>query len=154
MRLRFAPPRTSDTAPGSVPFTVRAISGEHPATTAEDQGTLKIGVFRDLGMELLPHTSSGRFFAEHHVTIQNRGNAPVRVTLDAANPDQALSYGIRPQTLTLAPGQETASIRVRPRHWLWLGTPRIHPFQVTATTDDGEPVSAGGHMEQRALLPR
>jgi hypothetical protein len=137
-----------------VPFTVRAISGEHPATTAEDQGTLEIGVFRDLGMELLPHTSSGRFFAEHHVTIQNRGNAPVRVTLDAANPDQALSYGIRPQTLNLPPGQETASIRVRPRHWLWLGTPRIHPFQVTATPDDGEPVSAGGHMEQRALLPR
>jgi hypothetical protein len=154
MRLRFAPPRTSDTAPGSAPFTVRAISGEHPATTAEEQGTLEIGVFRDLGIELLPHTSSGRFFAEYHVTIQNRGNAPVRVMLDAANPDQALSYGIRPQTLTLTPGQETVSIRVRPRHWLWLGTPRILPFQVTATPDDGEPVSAGGHMEQRALLPR
>jgi hypothetical protein len=84
MRLRFAPPRRSDTAPGSMPLTVRALYGEHPATTAEEQGTLEIGVFRDLAMELLPHTSSGRFFAEHQVTIQNRGNAPARLLLDAA----------------------------------------------------------------------
>jgi hypothetical protein len=55
---------------------MRAISGEDPSVTATDDGTLTVGAFQDFSMELVPHTSRGRFHTQHQVTLQSRGNTP------------------------------------------------------------------------------
>ena len=132
--MRFAPPYAPGSAAGPRWYTVRVSSGVHPGVGGTVEGNLAVGAFHDLGAELVPRETRGRWRrTTHAVRLTNGGNVLEQVELDAVDDDETLAFVLPPEETTLAPGAvTTVDLRVSaPRRW--IGRPRPHPFHVTAS---------------------
>ena len=153
-QLRFFPPRDASTAAGPVPFAVRAASKEDPGGSAVEEGTIEVRTFLDTFAELLPRTSRGRRSARHELAVDNRGNTRINAQLSALDPDELLSFALRPPAVVAEPGAAAfAEVVVRPRKRFLRGPARTIPFQVSAETEGAPALIADGAMLQEALLP-
>ncbi len=110
--------------PGHVPAgnyfpTVRLTSINRSDLVILEIVYLTIPVDDRLQMELLP--ASRKVPAQEddfEVRLTNPGNIPRTLAIAAADPERTFAYHIKPQTLTLAPGEASAAIlQPRPRHW-------------------------------------
>jgi hypothetical protein len=152
--VRFAPPRSSSVAAGDVPFAIRAASHEDPQGSAVEEGTLTVHPFADSLAELLPRTSRGSRAARHELAIDNRGNSRLNATIEPTDPDQLLSFDVKPPGIVVEPGTAGFSnIRVRPRKGFWRGMPKTRPFKVAVSAPGQTPMMLDGTMVQEALLP-
>ena len=134
----FSPPGGTGAPGGTWPFGIRVRSTEDAEASAVVEGDLEIGKVFGLQAKLLPVNSSGRWRGRHVVQLSNWGNAPARLKLTAANPDDALGFLIRPDVVELAlGGTGTAMVWVKTKTPTLRGTPTRIPFTVT-----GEPVDA------------
>ncbi|MGH8899289.1 MAG: PASTA domain-containing protein [Egibacteraceae bacterium] len=163
-RITFQPPRAPDTPAGPLPFRVRAYSKVNSSVSGVEAWMVTVGGFRTLSAELVPRTATSRWRTSHRFSVANTGNLPVSAVVDADDPDGKLYFKVTPPVLQLAANQEVAAaVRVRPRRWLWLGTPQRHRFEVRAQpeedTERGDagpaaPLKAEGTMVQVPLLPK
>lgn len=134
----FSPPGGTGAPGGTWPFGIRVRSTEDAEASTVVEGDLEIGKVFGLQAKLLPVNSSGRWRGRHVVQLSNWGNAPARLKLTAANPDDALGFLIRPDVVELAlGGTGTAMVWVKTKTPTLRGTPTRIPFTVT-----GEPVDA------------
>jgi hypothetical protein len=153
--VSFAPPRSSSTPAGALPFGIRARSQEDPAGSAVEEGVLSVGGFSDTFAELVPRSSRGSRGATHELAVDNRGNVRLNASITAADPDQLLGFDVQPPGLVVEPGTAGfAKIRVSPAHPFWRGQPKTRPFKVAVAGDDGRPIVLDGSMLQEAILPR
>lgn len=153
--IRFAPPRSSAVAAGTIPFGIRALSHEDPAGSAVEEGTVTVAPFIETFAELVPRTSRGSRSATHELAVDNRGNVRLNATVEPSDPDQLLGFDVQPPGLVMEPGTAGfAKVRVRPRRRFWRGQPRTRPFTLAVTTPEHAPVSLEGTMLQEAILPR
>ena len=153
--VRFRPPRSSDMPAGSVPFGVRVSSQEDPAGSVVEEGTVEVGTFTDIRIELVPSKARGRRQAKYEVAVDNHGNHPVTVDIDTAAPEENLRFRPERTALTVDPGTTAfVALRVRPDERFLRGPDRPHPFQVRVTGAGAEPAVAEGAMVQRPLLPK
>ena len=153
--VSFAPPRSSSTPAGALPFGIRARSQEDPAGSAVEEGVLTVGTFADTFAELVPRTSRGSRGATHELAVDNRGNARLNASISAADPDQLLGFEVQPPGLLVDPGTAGfAKVRVKPAQRFWRGQPKTRPFKVAVAGDDGRPIVLDGSMLQEAVLPR
>ena len=152
--VRFSPPRSAETTAGEVPFGVRVASKEDPSGSAVEEGTLTVGSFQDVFVELVPRTSRGRRGAKHSFRIDNRGNAPLVANLNATDPDAALRFGFQPRTVDVGPGLAVfTSVAVKPKERFWRGPAKMRQFQVWAEEEGRAPVVADGSFMQEPLIP-
>lgn len=153
--IRFRPPRSSEVAAGAVPFGIRVSSREDPAGSVVEEGTLEVGTFTEVQIELIPRKARGRRQAKCEVAVDNLGNHPVALGVDADDPERSLRFRPEHTDLTLPPGTTAfAGLTVRPERGFLRGPERTYPFQVRVTGADVAPTTAEGAMVQEPLLPK
>ncbi len=153
-RIVFQPPRLSSTPAGLVPFGLRARSGEDPAGSAVEEGSVEVGSFLEPFAELVPRTSRGSSSGSHDVAVDNRGNARLSAELEATDADRLLKFDVKPPAVVVEPGMaEFAKIRVSPVKRFWRGTPKTRPFQLYVKPDGGQPITLDGTLLQESILP-
>src|SRR3954468_18697984 len=150
--LVFAPARDPSSTAGAVPYAVRAASTEDPVGSEIEEGTLTIAAFRVVTASLVPVTSYGARIGRHELHVANGGNAPLRLTLEATDPDELLTLAFRTPELTLAPGASAeVDLTVEPTGEIGHVPATRRPFSVRALDETGTPVAAvtGGFELQR-----
>jgi len=155
IRMTILAPRMAATRSGPVPMGVRISSREDPDGGTVEEGTLDIAPFSDGFAELIPRTARGRSSARYQLALDNRGNAPLTVALEATDPDDILKFDVDPLEVTVPPGAAAfAKLKAKPRKRYWRGEPQTRPFSVTAAPESGEPLVADGTMLQEPLIPK
>jgi hypothetical protein len=135
----FTPPSGVTTRAGQVPFGVRATSKVDAAASAVAEGDLQVGNVSLSQAKITPVTSKGRFSARHRLEFSNWGNTPVRLKLEASDPDNALGFLLAPEVLDLPLGATRgARLKVRARKPFVRGTPQRRSFRVV-----GRPLGPG-----------
>ena len=127
----FSPPSGVATRAGAVPFGVRATSQVDANASAVAEGDLSVGGVSLSQAKITPVTSKGRFSAKHRVEFSNWGNTPVRLRLEASDPDNALGFLVTPEFLDLPLGTSGhAKVKVRARKPQFRGMPLRRTFRV------------------------
>lgn len=149
--VRFAPPRHSSSVAGKAAFSVTASSSVHRSLVASAQGTLEVGVFRELRASLAPLQTRGRGRTVHTVEVANDGNTTEAVKLTATDPAAAVRFVVPPADVAIRPGSMTIPVPVTPPRQ-WFGRPRHHQFQVTVTAAN-RLVPVSGHATPPPATP-
>ncbi|MEE6282129.1 COG1470 family protein [Georgenia sp. MJ170] len=153
--VSFNPPRSASVPAGQLSFGIRVIPTQHPEQAVVPEGMVEVLPFLETTAELVPRTSRGRGGAVHHVAVDNRGNAPITVSLEAVDAGELLELTARPATLTVEPGHAAfADLKVKPRKRIWRGEPVTHQFTVSVLTDLTSTVTLDGTHLQERTLPR
>ena len=153
--VRFRPPREPTSRAGRASFEVRVSSVDNPQTAAVTYGTLDVGEFHEIAVELTPNTSRGARTAVHRFKVDNGGNATMAVQVVGDDPDELLQLTAVPSSLLIEPGGTAASrVQVRAKKMLWWGPSRSFPLRVVAKPDGAEPVRADGAFSQLPRFPR
>jgi hypothetical protein len=148
------PPRSPEAPAGEHLYGVRVVPVEHPEEAVVPEAVVEVLPFLELTAELVPRTSHGRLGGRHEVAVDNRGNAPVEVTLTASDPADSLLARVRPETLTVEAGHAGfADVRVRSARTVWRGSAVTHPFTVLVAPPAGNPVTLDGSHVQLPLIP-
>jgi hypothetical protein len=153
-QIVFALPREPFPRAGTLPFGVRVAPEADPGGSTVEEGRLAVGAFTDLDVEIVPQTSRASRVGRHEVIIENRGNAPVEVTVEAADPDRLVSFTVTPDRLIAGPGERTgASVRAAARDTFMLGAKRTHPFNVEVRAARQPLIALRGTLLQGPILP-
>jgi hypothetical protein len=154
LTITFAPAKSPEVPAGIVPFGVRVMSREDPSGSAVAEGTIEVAPYSDIQIELVPRQSVGRRRGKHQVAIDNNGNQPTTVQVNAHDEEEALDFRLDHTVAAIEPGA-AAFIRVRavPEKRFLKGADRQHPFVITVVPSNAEPVATRGTMTQKQLLP-
>lgn len=152
--VTFAPAKSSEVPAGVVPFGIRVLSREDPPGSAVAEGSIEVAPFSDVQLELVPKASTGRRRGKHQVAIDNNGNQPTTVQVNATDEQEALDFKLDHTSASLEPGA-AAFIRLKavPEKRFLKGADRQHQFVVTVVPSNAEPIATRGVMTQRQLLP-
>ena len=150
--VRFRPPRSAEVAAGRKPFAIKVQSKASPEISARQEGVLEVAAIQEASLAITPHTARGGESAAYRLLVQNKGNAPLQVTLDASDPDELLLFEFDRPTLTLGRG-EAANVQllVRPRATFYDGPPQPHVFTVQLQADGVGPMRADATLLQEAV---
>lgn len=108
---------------------------------------------REIAVELLPPTSSGRRRGKQRLTVTNEGDRSLLVEVVGEDPDLLLEVVASPSHLFVEPGTSATSwLHVRPRHVLWRGPTETLLLRVTALAEDAEPVTVETIFAQRPVF--
>jgi hypothetical protein len=152
--VRFAPPRVPDIPPGPTPFGVKVLSREDPPGSVVEEGMVDVARFDQRSVELHPVLQRGKRRGTYELAVDNRGNAPIEVTLAGADPENVCRYDFAAPALIVEPGAAAIDkLRVVPARTFWRGTPKTHQFQVIVTEEGREPELLQGTFLQEAMLP-
>ncbi len=145
----FSPPTGVTTRAGQVPFGVRAVSQIDVGSSGVAEGDLQVGGVTQSQAKITPVTSKGRFSGKHRLEFSNWGNQPVRLRLEASDPDDALGFLVTPEVLDLPLGSSgTAKLKVRARKPMMRGMPARRTFRVV-----GRPLGPGQLMPAPGPAP-
>lgn len=153
--VRFAPPRQPSTRAGTVPFGIRVAAQEDPAGSVVAEGELSVSRYGELLAELVPRTARGRATGHQELTVQNRGNTPLRARLVGVDPDRRVRFGFNPPEALARPGAAAVTkVEVVPRRRFLRGPAVTHPYLVRVEPTEQPPVEVAGAFLQEALIPR
>lgn len=157
-KVRFRPIRSPELPAGRKPFSINVQSKASGAISGHQEGAVELAPFLDAAIAITPRTSRGGTSASHRITIENRGNVPLHTVLDAADPDEALTFQFDNPVVSVPPGQSAfAQLTVQPRATFYDGPPQPHAFKVQLATDTPSPVAADATFLQEAVprpIPR
>ena len=140
-RVLFRPPRASSPAAGTGAFVVTATSSAEPAVRAQAAGSLTIRPFADVSATITPQNSQSYGVADHTVSVENRGNAAVRVSVSAQDPDNRLTIEPSPPDITVDGGVVAGShLSVRTTNPKEPRTGQRVAFQVSVRPAYGAPI--------------
>lgn len=150
--VHFRPPRASHVRAGVIPFGVLTTSAAETTGSVVEK-LVEVGRFSDADLELVPH-SVRRSTATFQLSVINRGNATMRVSLRGRDPAGVLRVDCASARLTVFPGTVVhCGVRVRPTRRRWRGAPITLPFQVLVDAGEGIPLIAAGELVHRPILP-
>ncbi|GGN27872.1 putative Ig domain-containing protein [Streptomyces fuscichromogenes] len=154
VRVLFRPPRTATRTPGEVRFGLRAMSTEDSEGSCVEEGSVTVAEFGDLGVQLVPKSSTGRRSARFRLVVENRGNRPEQVRVEALDPEVGLGFKTKPAVFVARPGTATfVRLKAVPRKTFLRGPNRTLPFEVSALPERGEAARAEGVMLEKQTLP-
>lgn len=140
-RVLFRPPHASSPAAGTGPFVVIAASSADPSVRAQAAGSLTIRPFAEVSATITPQNSQSFGVADHTVSVENRGNAAIRVSISGQDPDNRLTIEPSPAEMLVEGGVVAGShLSVRttnpkePRNGQRIG------FQVSVRPSVGVPI--------------
>ncbi len=129
----ISPPRSSESAARSHPFTIRVDSTANPEQIAELELNLTLGAFQSFTADLRPQKRSGVQEAIFTVQLHNGGNAPLQIGLEAIDREDRCTFSFDPPMVTVPAGQDgSVALLVRSKIPLFDDTPRLHQITVTA----------------------
>jgi len=153
--VTFRPPRAAATTATSYPFAVKVLPTDHPDDTAVEEGELTVRAFSEVTAACTPRTSRGARAGHHVIRVSNRGNTPVEAAISASDPDELLTFRIRPVRVRASAGSEVrARVDVKPRRTKTFGVAEPRPFQIRVDPGGSTPSVLDASFLQRALLPR
>ena len=142
--LVFNPPSDAAAGSGTFPFGIKAASVVDDDTSVVAEGDLDLGRVFGLQAKLSPVASTGRWSGQHLVQFTNWGNAPVRLKLAAADPDEKLAFLLHPDVIDVPIGATTpTALRVKTKKPFLRGQPVRLPFSISAEPDPPEPAAMG-----------
>ncbi len=148
VKVLFRLPKAPKPPAGPMPFTITVTSVTDKAVSTVADGIVEVAPISDLLATLNPLSAQGSGPSHHTVALSNRGNAPVRARLRAADAGGDLDFDVEPVTLEAGPGTTaSANLRVSPRNRLRRGTAE-RPFQVVADIEGADPVHVDGKLTQ------
>jgi beta-lactam-binding protein with PASTA domain len=156
VEIQLHPPRTADAHAKDWPIEVVAVSRASGADAAQASATARIEAYQDLDAKIVPDRASGRFKARFVVTVRNRANAPVEVSLEGRDADGECRVRLAQPSVTVPAGKAVrAQMTVLPPKQIWLGRARDRVVSVTATPVDTEQAQSTltATFRQRAWLP-
>ncbi len=131
VQITFAPPRLASVKAGRLPFAVRAASAEDPAGSTVEEGTVDVGAFSDVVIELVPRTCRGRRTGRTQLVVDNRSNVSYQGEASGLDPEMSLEMTFRPPVVDVPPGGVSfARVLLRPKHRFWRGPSKPHAFTV------------------------
>ena len=131
--VSIAPPRQADSTPGITHWAVRAVPLEDPEGSAVVEGTVDVGMFADVAVEMQPEIAHSRTRGRFELAVDNRGNIATPVRITGTDAEQALEFEIAPPIVDCEPGTARfTKIKVRPAKRIWKGTPKTHAFELLA----------------------
>ncbi len=156
-KIFLKPPRSSESLAGNYPFVVKVRSLES-GEVRQAQGVLEIRPYHHVSMEILP--KKGIYTAlrkqnSFRVTIMNLGNSEHTLQLFGSDPEDALTYELESEQVTVAPGQQKeVEVVATPTQAGLLSSPRLHGFQMSGRSVDTPSVSctAQAQLEQRPVI--
>src|SRR5215813_4589527 len=101
--MQAAPPRKPSSVAGVTPFQLTVTSALHAHVSTSASGRIDVAPFYELAAELVPTSSSGRRLTRHRVTLDNRGNVPLRIALNPADVADGLRLDV-PAVADVPPG--------------------------------------------------
>ena len=128
-----------------LPVRDQAASVVDDDTSVVAEGDLDLGRVFGLQAKLSPVASTGRWSGQHLVQFTNWGNAPVRLKLAAADPDEKLAFLLHPGRRRRPDRRDDADRpagEARSKPFL-RGQPVRLPFSVSAEPDPPEPAAMG-----------
>ena len=129
--VQAAPPRKPSSVAGVTPFRLTVTSALHAHVSSSAAGRVDVAPYYELAAELVPTSSNGRGLTRHHITLDNRGNVPLRIALSPTDVADGLRLGV-PAFAELAPGQVAevpVSVYGSRR---WFGRPEPKTFSIIA----------------------
>ena len=158
--VHFRPPKLSSVTPGETPWAVWVRSDEDPDGSVVEEGSITVGVFRDISAELLPRSgrARGKRRVRQELAVDNRGNDVARVDAAGVDLDERLLFNIKPAVVEVPPGTAGfARVRVKSRRRFWRGHTKSHTYQVVVRDPEdasARPVVLDGTLMQDPVLPR
>ena len=138
--LVFSPPSGTEAPAGTHRFRVVASSTLDPRFNAAAVGDLDVAKVVGLQAKVIPVTSTGRWRGRHTIHLTNWGNSTAQLRMTASDPDEALGFYLKPQTVSLPPGgRATVRLSARARRPFLRGTTVRLPFEVVGEPLDAEP---------------
>ncbi len=156
VQVLFRPPAGGDVPAGELLFGVHARSHEDPQGSVAVEGTLDIAALPLVSAEISPRTdrARGRRASRHRVAVDNRGNAPVLVTLAGFDEQDAVDVAVDPAQVEVGAGSAAfVSVRARGVHGFWRGPAQTHPFAVEVNPEGATPFRLNATLMQEAAVP-
>lgn len=154
VRLHVRPPRQCTTSAGPLPWGLRVSSKEDPEHSVVEQAVLDVGAYSEATAQIVPQTFATRRAGEHRVTVSNLGNQRLEASLTASDPDNLLTFQVTPPALAIdACAKAEAVLGVQAQKAKIVGRPEPHAFQVVVASGGAPPLTVGGTLLQRPLLP-
>ncbi len=155
VELTFSPPRSFEVLAGDHPFALQVASREDSGGSVVQEGLVTVTKFVDVVADIVPVTSEGRRKGRHTLAIDNLGNHTHGVEVLASDPDNKLTFKIRPRGPQLPPGTATfVKIIARPKKYFWKGPNRHLPFVAKVLAPTMAPIEIEANVDQKPLLPR
>ena len=169
-RVVFRAPRSVQPPAGPLPFAVSVVPTDISKEANVVEGTLMIALFTDVFASLVPTVSAGARAGQHRLTVENRGNAPLRAELDAAPTEDDVSHvdvsqvaaspvaasrvAVEPPVVRAQPGSTAvATVTVRPARTFLRGPERPVPFRVMVHPEGAPVVTVEGTLRQQPTAP-
>lgn len=158
--VRLSPPRSPAVRAGQVPLAVRVLPVERPEFATVPETMVTVEPFAQLDATLVPQRRRTWWRARFQVLLDNQGNTPVTVAVDATDAGEELHFRGVPSGQPLEPGQDSElGLRVRGSRLIWFGKSVTTPFRITATPTSTPPFEQeskelDGELVQLAILPR
>jgi hypothetical protein len=154
VRILFRIARGPNPRAGSHVFGVHVRSEQDPGASTVEEGRIAVEPFVDIGATIVPQTSRASKSARHEVEIENRGNVPAEIDVDAADPDRLLGFDVAPARLVVGPGaREAVRVAVEVRDTFFTGQPQTRPFAVDVRSAGVTAQSLRASFLQRPVLP-
>ena len=148
--VQAAPPRTPDCAAGGTPFQLTVTSALHPNLSGSAAGQVDVAPYYEFAALLDPSSSRGRGWTRHTITLNNRGNTPLRILLDSADVADGLRLSLS-AVAEVEPGMATeVPVAVHGRR-RWFGRPESKTFAVVA--EPPKPLAPVRLAGTRVLVP-
>ena len=101
--VQAAPPQLPSSVAGVTPFRLIATSAVHANISSSAAGRVDVAPYHELAAALVPTSSHGRGLTRHQITLDNRGNVPLRIGLHAIDVADGLRLGF-PAFADVPPG--------------------------------------------------
>jgi hypothetical protein len=101
--IQAAPPRRPSSEAGVTPFRLTATSALHAHVSSSAAGRIDVAPYYELAAELIPASGRGRGWTRHHIALDNRGNVPLRVSLNPTGVADGLRLSV-PAVAEVPPG--------------------------------------------------
>jgi eukaryotic-like serine/threonine-protein kinase len=152
IKIGITPLKITESRPGRYPVTIRAASLEDPASTAQVDIILTVGVYTQFTGDLRPRKiERDETFT---VTVQNQGNARQSFTIDLSDRQNELLFDPPQGHLVLAEG-EAAAAEFLPslRKSRLIGGSITLPFTAQINPSDGAGQTLNAELAVSGLIP-
>lgn len=139
--LRITLPRGMGAVAGEYPFVLRARSEDAPTRFAQVNGVVQVETQSSFDIALQPRRVTGRR-GNYRITLSNRGNRKLQLSLGGHDADDALQYNFRNSDPVLDPGETaTVPLEVKAPGLGFVGPHTTYNFTINAI-----PVGASASM--------
>ena len=153
-RILFRIARGPNPRAGTHVFGVHVRSEQDPGASTVEEGRISVEPFVEVAATIVPQTSRASRAARHEVEVENRGNVPAEIDIDAADPDRLLGFDVVPSRLVVGPGaSESVRVSVEARDTFMTGQPQSRPFGVDLRSGGVTVQSLRATFLQRPVLP-